>query len=161
MKAEVLLTRCKQLRDWCFRLAVAKRKPAPYMLLIWAPAYDDLTAHTSRWAQTLSLPRSMSRHCLIGADATRSRIVSCLRETAKTPTIALFCGHGLAEALLGPPENGEEHSAVYDTDLMAVGPHFLFAFCCRAGKELGRQYVASGSRFFLGYLDDIGGRCEE
>jgi hypothetical protein len=48
MKVEYLLGYCKQLRDWCFRRAVTKSKAAPHMLLIWAPSYDDLTAHTSR-----------------------------------------------------------------------------------------------------------------
>jgi hypothetical protein len=49
----------------------------------------------------------------------------------------------------------QEDSPIYDAELVHLGPHSLFAFCCKAGKELGRIFRMLPGRAFLGYQDNI------
>jgi hypothetical protein len=128
------------------------------VVLLWAPAIDALTHETSRWATTLVLPQRVHIHKLIG-HVLREEIEDCLTAASPRSAVACFIGHGLGHALLGHPlvSKGERSAAspIYDIGLIRLGPGSLFAYCCHAGRELGRNFAAGGRGAFLGYTQRI------
>src|SRR5262249_14962364 len=96
----------------------------PSRIFLWAPAYDDLTAHTADWATRLRVPRRFRRFFLTGSALTKLQIHECLAAHRDQSAIGVFCGHGAAEALLGPvssnntSQNVDIHEAIYDRDLI-------------------------------------------
>lgn len=96
-----------------------------------------------------------------GWEVGKSEIEASLHQLEGLSTIAIFLGHGTAEALLGPPSASDElstevhYSVIYDRTLISRGPRQLFAFCCLAGRILGAEVAAISSRSFLGYTDNI------
>jgi hypothetical protein len=98
-----------------------------------------------------------------GSEVTRETVMNMLEYGAGRGSVAIFCGHGLAYALLGPPcepdieiYRGKKHSRVYDSQSLDFGPESLFAFCCNAGKGLGPMFASLPGRAFLGYTAEIG-----
>ena len=128
------------------------------VVLVWAPATDKLTRETSTWATSLVLPEHVRSQRLIG-HVLRKEIEESLTSMSACPDIAYFIGHGIDRALLGHPmflaERKATASPIYDGDLLRFGPRSLFAFCCHAGRQLGREFAAKSGGAFLGYTERI------
>lgn len=135
----------------------------PYTLLLWGPAYDSLTHFTSGWLGALSVPKRVANKKLLGEGIKKSEIRAVLNELRSGRALAIFCGHGVSQALLGPPQKDNNdilvgsthHAAIYERDLFGYGPSAIYAFCCGSGKGLGRSFASSAERTFLGYSEDI------
>jgi hypothetical protein len=97
----------------------------------------------------------------MGPVLNRKDIVLALDGLNGARSMAIFFGHGIATALLGPPRAEETsvvsgqgtHSQIYDDDLVERGPNALFAFCCLVGRDLGPRFGKLSDRSFLGYDD--------
>lgn len=71
-------------------------------------------------------------------------------------TVEIFCGHGIVNALLGPPRQaGRKHHPYYDLDMISSFPSSMFAFCCYSAKIFGLEYCSSQDKFFLGFTEKI------
>ena len=140
-----------------------ERPAAPLSVLLWGPSYDAQTHHTAKWLANLKIPDNVTRHTLIGPSMKSSDIESLLRVTQDCRQLAIFCGHGIVDALLGPPQGDANdlaaydgrHSQIYKAVMMPGGPTLLFAFCCRAARGLGLKFASLPNRAFLGYDDDL------
>lgn len=133
------------------------------MVLLWGPSYDSLTNHTSQWVMELA---QLVKLDAAGPVIRKVDITVALDKARSGSSLAIFCGHGTPDALLGPPiedpqgaeliSNGVgKHSPIYDRGMTVIGPSSLFAFCCKAGRELGRTFATISSRAFMGYEDDL------
>jgi hypothetical protein len=125
--------------------------------LLWAPAYDLVTEVMAPWLQELAMEHG---DCLFGDQLCRDQVQKTIE--SKPSRVAIFCGHGSPDALLGSPKppnvltfKGSAHSAIYDCAMVATGPQSLFAFCCNAGGQLGSLFASFEGRSFLGYLDEL------
>jgi hypothetical protein len=137
--------------------AEARNSPAP-PVLVWGPAYDPLTIVMEPWLRELE---SASVDCLFGDQVRRDRVELSVRNNPGG--LAIFCGHGTTDALLGPPVQpyvigygDSKHSRIYDISTVPLGPKWMFAFCCAAGSELGATFSSFEGRVFLGYSEEIG-----
>ena len=76
---------------------------------------------------------------------------------ASTEVLLIFCGHGTEFELLGPalPGTSEETSDFYNDTHVRLGPRFMLAFCCSAGKGLGAEYSKAATRAFVGFKDEL------
>jgi hypothetical protein len=123
-----------------------------------APAYDNLTKIMTTWLQELE----GIDYQIAGPQVERMTVESAFREAS--PGLGIFFGHGDFDSLLGPPQQthlvecaGMQHSRIYDDGTIEAGPEYFFAYCCRAGLNLGAMFGSRGSqRAFMGYRDEIG-----
>jgi hypothetical protein len=80
----------------------------------------------------------------------------------KTKRVEIFCGHGLATGLFGPPQGpvagsilSDLTSIIYDVEMITPTPSAMFAFCCQAAQTFGRVFASYRDKQFLGFSDDI------
>lgn len=151
-----------------------RKKPAPptvplevskpdWTVLLWAPAYDELTRHVSSWFQGIRLLDEVPKQANIGNTISQKEIADILQATQAQKTIKIFGGHGTSNALLGPPHpnhpkislNGRSHSILYTADMTLSDTSCLFAFACEAGQLLGEDFCSSNDRSFLGYKNTL------
>lgn len=136
------------------------------VVLLWGPGYDRLTFHTSEWIDRLAAELQLSDHALVGDSVSRENVIRSLAQTKGMRRVKIFFGHGVEDALLGPPQKTAAgavsrfagHSSLYDQALIEPldqGESSLYAFCCRAGVILGQEFGSSSRRAFLGYQIDL------
>jgi hypothetical protein len=127
-----------------------------------APLYDLRTQGTANWLN-LKLPRGVTPYVSLGQLFSRQEMQNSLSVTSGLKRVKVFFGHGTNDALLGPPQgtnadilvNGKKFSIVYDSSMITTNPAALFAFCCNAGVELGKDFSQPADRSFLGFTSDI------
>lgn len=139
---------------------------AHHRLVIVSPVYDDLTEvlHkiTTRVKHQLG-SRGNTPTALSGPGVTRTAVRRLLEHISGAPRTKLFLSHGLAHAILGPPNkddsdvllHGSRHAILYDMeDISSTPSKGCVAIACRAGRALGDAFASSGG-VWLGYTHDI------
>lgn len=144
-----------------------------HALVLLNPVYEDpVTPHMKGWLNGLRIPQGLgNQQSLSGPTVNRAAVLAALRDASKLKRIEVFCGHGVAEALLGPPQINEpiikvgagRHSPVYDAQVLKAiydqtvktEPAALFAFCCSAGAEFGKEFCSFKDNSFLGYSEEL------
>jgi hypothetical protein len=133
-------------------------------VVFWGPSYDSFTNETSKWlGEMCGANTKNSGKSLIGPSVSRNDIEKLLNADLLKKSVAVFCGHGIDNALLGPPAGdgedlvvqGAKHSKIYLGEMSALGPNSLFAFCCRAALKLGPAVSGIPARRFLGFAGDL------
>jgi hypothetical protein len=131
-------------------------------VVFWAPAYDTFTSETSKWLVEISrTPDNGADSCIAGATICRHDVEETLGRHNELTDVAILCGHGTEDALLGPPVGDEivvddtRHSILYSVDMVGLGPRNLFAFCCMSGTVLGLAFSTVPGRRFLGFVGKI------
>lgn len=109
-----------------------------------APAYDRLTACTSRWLSEALV----TIHCtkLIGRSASRLSLMSVLAPSE--PTLLIFFGHGDSSGFLTSSDLGTR-SALYEgrhsqlclpSDLSHINSAAVFGYACSSGAFAGPHF---------------------
>jgi hypothetical protein len=75
--------------------------------------------------------------------------------TAARETILVFGGHGQPNTLLA------KNKVFYDKKYFPIGPKSLFAFCCYAGRGLGKSFAKDTTGTFLGFNSFLGLQDDE
>lgn len=128
------------------------------VVILCSPSYTPLTTHTGRWLEDVTIPSGFLEHRLTGQNIAFRDIVTKQVGGDRT-LITIFCGHGLDNALLGPPRDGQiirdskgtPHSIIYSTEPFEPNPKVLFAFCCSSAKKLGNRFALTADSSFLGF----------
>ncbi|HKG59525.1 MAG TPA: hypothetical protein VKB05_07080 [Pyrinomonadaceae bacterium] len=138
--------------------------PAPNVVVILcSPSYTPLTGYTGKWLEEVAVPTGIVEHRLTGGAVAFKGLID-ERPEGEKKHITIFCGHGIDEALLGPPLNNEEdiqdrygtrHSIIYGIDRFQPNPKVLFAFCCNSANSLGPRFKATPDASFLGYNGEL------
>lgn len=131
-------------------------------VILVAPLYDLRTQATTRWLD-IKIPRGVVSYISLGQLFTKQEMENALKVTSGMERVEVFFGHGTDYALVGPPQgndtdilvDGRRFSIVYDSTMITPTPSALFAFCCRAGVELGKAFSNPSGRSFLGFKSDV------
>lgn len=126
--------------------------------LLAAPAHDDFTTYSSALLVDFpSLGTATALRVFAGA-LTYKNFLKEQNIKAGTDVMLIFCGHGTDFELLGPalPGTSDETSDFYNETHLRLGPRFMLAFCCNAGKGLGAEYHSKTTmRAFVGFNDKL------
>lgn len=132
-------------------------------VIVWSPDYGLDTKRVSHWLDDLRIPIGTKRRLSIGNNLNRRLVLTDLKETKGLGRVMIFLGHGLSDALLGSAQgdqsdlivNDNPYSKIYDTEMIDQNPSVLFAFCCNAGGQLGRQFGSEDHQAFLGFTAEV------
>ncbi|MDT7688043.1 MAG: hypothetical protein QOJ70_3483 [Acidobacteriota bacterium] len=132
------------------------------VVILCSPSYTPLTERTGRWLDGVAVPKDAQEHRLKGTRVSLREIIGEQSEGQRRH-ITVFCGHGIEDALLGPPLNderdidraGERHSIIYSTEPFEPNPKALFAFCCNSATKLGPKFSSTADASFLGFGGEL------
>ena len=125
--------------------------------LLAAPAHDDFTNYSSSLLNDFPSLGTATALRRFSGPLTYKQLIKEQGIKASTDILLIFCGHGNDSELLGPalPGTSDETSVFYDETHVRLGPRFVLAFCCNAGKGLGTEYSTTSSRVFVGFKDEL------
>lgn len=127
-------------------------------------SYDAVTTQMGTWLSGVLTSRNVEQTRIFRLhDNMRSRrenLEELLQD--QNPRIELFCGHGSAIGLCGPPQSevtgsilSDLRMIIYDIEMITETPSSMFAFCCQAGERFGRAFAALRDKQFMGFKGEI------
>jgi hypothetical protein len=137
--------------------------PEDVVVILCSPSYTPLTNYTGKWLEDVPVPSGLIEHRLTGAPVSLRELIGD-HTGGPRKHITIFCGHGIDDALLGPPLNdsgdledyeGARHSILYSTEPFEPNPKVLFAFCCNSATKLGTKFTATADASFLGFEGEL------
>ena len=122
-----------------------------------APAHDDFTTYSSSLLVNFPSLGTPTAVRMFSESLTYKQLLKEQNIKSSTDVLLIFCGHGTEFELLGPalPGTADETSDFYNETHIHLGPRFMLAFCCNAGKGLGTEYSKTGKRVFVGFKDQL------
>lgn len=151
-------------RGWDFPAMEEFELPRNLRVFLVAFSYDTATSQLATWLKKVLTSRRIDQSRIVrlseaGVDI-KEELTDALRD--KVVRVELFCGHGIASGLLGPPRLQVVGSilsdlsfVVYDNEMITETPSSLFAFCCHAARKFGRVFSSYDEKQFMGFNDEI------
>src|SRR4051812_7036042 len=133
------------------------KPPGQIFTLVAAPAHDDFTTYSSSLLDDFPSLGTAKFFRRFSTPLTYKQLVKEQNIKSTTDVLLIFCGHGSDSELLGPalPGTSDETSVFYDETHLRLGPSFMLAFSCNAGKGLGSEYSKLLMRRFVGFKDEL------
>lgn len=124
--------------------------------------YDDPTEETFTWITSILLNSSEQKRIFRFHEKSLTKRDLLIELDKNLQRIEIFCGHGDIDGLYGPPfyEVSPDilkdiHTIFYDKEMIKPGPSSMFAFCCSAANDFGREFSAEPGNSFLGFNGEI------
>ncbi len=133
------------------------------VVILCSPSYTPLTKITGKWLEEVPVPNDVVQHRLTGAQVSFRELFGD-QAGGSRKHITVFCGHGIDDALLGPPLDdsddlkdyeGARHSVLYGAEAFEPNPEVLFAFCCNSATKLGARFGDTTDASFLGFEGEL------